>query len=54
VVLPPVEDESLIPPISIAPLATEPLGAAQIAVNESSGVTPIEIAPLQIEPLLGQ
>jgi hypothetical protein len=49
-----VDEESLIPPISIAPLTTEPLRAVQIAVDESSGVTPIEITPLQIEPLLGQ
>jgi hypothetical protein len=46
---PPAEEESLIPPITIAPLAP-----AQIAVDVSSGVMPIDIAPLQIEPLLGQ
>jgi hypothetical protein len=53
-VAPPPEEESPIPPIAIEPLATEPLGAVQIAVDVSSGVMPIEIAPLQIEPLLGQ
>lgn len=47
--LPLPEEEPLIPPITIEPLAT-----AQIAVDESSGVMPIEIEPLQIEPLLGQ
>jgi len=51
---PPAEEESLIPPITIEPLAPVPLSAVQIAVDESSGVMPIEIAPLQIEPLLGQ
>lgn len=51
---PPAEQESPIPPITIEPLTTVPLQAAQIAVDDSSGVTPIEIAPLQIEPLLGQ
>ena len=46
---PPAEEESLIPPLAIAPLTT-----TQIAVDMSSGVMPIEIEPLQIEPLLGQ
>ena len=46
---PPVEEESPIPPITIAPLTM-----VQIAVDVSSGVMPIDIAPLQIEPLLGQ
>jgi len=48
-ITPPAEEESLIPPLAIAPLTT-----TQIAVDTSSGVTPIEIEPLQIEPLLGQ
>ena len=51
---PPAEEESLIPPLAIEPLATTPLREVQIAVDTSSGVTPIEIEPLQIEPLLGQ
>lgn len=47
--LPPAEeDEPLIPPLMITPLAT-----TQIAVDTTSGVMPIEIEPLQIEPLQG-
>jgi hypothetical protein len=41
------EEEPMIPPIVIEPLAT-----VQIAV-ESSAVMPIEVEPLQIEPLRG-
>jgi hypothetical protein len=52
-VAPPQEEELPIPPIAIEPLATEPLGPVQIAVDVSSGVMPIEIEPLQIEPLRG-
>jgi hypothetical protein len=43
------ENEPLIPPIAI-----EPLAPAQIAVDMSVAVAPIEIEPLQIEPLGGQ
>jgi len=49
----PPEEESLIPPIAIEPLATDPLPAVQIVVDQSSGVMPIEIASLRIEPLQG-
>ena len=49
----PPEEESLIPPIAIEPLVTDPLAPVQIVVDQSSGVMPIEIAPLRIEPLQG-
>jgi hypothetical protein len=41
-------DDTVIPPLTIAPLST-----TQIAVDTGSGVMPIEIEPLQIEPLSG-
>ena len=49
----PQEDESLIPPIAIAPLEPEQIAVGSPIAVESSGIMPIEIEPLQLEPLRG-